>query len=104
LEVKDGYSKSHNDPEERNANGFGIAHGGITLHWLIAHLHLHVTVMEKLLFALDVSISFPKAGKEGDVLIAEAKAVSRTKTYRSLFDRSEKIKATNWLPYSKELL
>ena len=52
---------------------------GVTFALLIAHSRLACNSDGKNHHvALDVSISFPKAGKEGDVLTAEAKQISKT--------------------------
>jgi len=47
-------------------------------HLLTAPLLLPATATEKFTVALDVSISFPKALKVGDVITAEAKEINKT--------------------------
>ncbi|MGE0637965.1 MAG: hotdog fold thioesterase [Bacteroidia bacterium] len=65
-------------------NGFGIAHGGIAFSFADSALAFASNSYGKLSVALDCSISFPVAVKEGDVLTCEAKELaltSRTGTY-----------------------
>ena len=59
-------------------NGFGIAHGGITFALADSAFAFACNSEGKITVALDVSISFPKSGKEGDTLIAEAKEINNT--------------------------
>jgi len=59
-------------------NGFSIAHGGITFALADSAFAFACNSDGKITVALDVSISFPKPGKEGDTLIAEAKQIART--------------------------
>ena len=65
IDTKDGYSKIQMVLRREMMNGFGIAHGGITF------------ALADSAFAF-ACISFPRAGKEGDILTAEAKQVSKT--------------------------
>jgi acyl-CoA thioesterase len=65
-------------------NGFGIAHGGIAFSFADSALAFASNSYGRLSVALDCSISFPVAVKEGDVLTCEAKELSltnRTGTY-----------------------
>jgi len=65
-------------------NGFGIAHGGIAFSLADSALAFASNSYGRLSVALDCSISFPVAVKEGDVLTCEAKELSltnRTGTY-----------------------
>jgi len=78
LEVKESYSKIQMTLRKEMLNGFGIAHGGITFSLADSAFAFACNSDGKITVALDVSISFPKAGKEGDVLIAEAKLVNKT--------------------------
>ncbi len=59
-------------------NGFGIAHGGIAFSFADSALAFASNSYGKLSVALDCSISFPVAVKEGDVLTCEAKELSLT--------------------------
>ena len=78
LDVKDGYSKIKMVLRKEMLNGFGIAHGGITFALADSAFAFACNSDGKITMALDVSISFPKAGKEGDTLIAEAKQINKT--------------------------
>lgn len=78
LEIKDGYSKIQMTVRPEMMNGFGTAHGGIAFSFADSAFAFACNSDGFVTVALDVSISFPKATKTGDVLIAEAKAVNRT--------------------------
>ena len=78
LDIKDGYSKIQMTMRKEMLNGFGIAHGGVTFALADSAFAFACNSDGKITVALDVSISFPRPGKEGDTLIAEAKNVNRT--------------------------
>jgi acyl-CoA thioesterase len=78
LEVREAYSKIQITLRKEMLNGFGIAHGGITFALADSAFAFACNSDGKVTVALDVSISFPKAGKEGDVLTAEAKLINKT--------------------------
>lgn len=78
LEVKEAYSKIQMTLRREMLNGFGIAHGGIIFALADSAFAFACNSDGKVTVALDVSISFPKAGKEGDVLTAEAKLINKT--------------------------
>jgi len=78
IETKQYYSKIKMQLRREMMNGFGIAHGGVTFALADSAFAFACNNDGKITVALDVSISFPKAGKEGDVLIAEAKQISKT--------------------------
>lgn len=78
LGVAEGYSKIQIKLRKEMLNGFGIAHGGITFALADSAFAFACNSDGKITVALDVSISFPKAGKEGDTFIAEAKQVNKT--------------------------
>lgn len=78
LDVKESYSKIEMTLRKEMLNGFGIAHGGITFAFADSAFAFACNSDGKVTVALDVSISFPKAGKEGDVFIAEAKLINKT--------------------------
>lgn len=78
LGVAEGYSKIQITLRKEMLNGFGIAHGGITFALADSAFAFACNSDGKITVALDVSISFPKAGKEGDILTAEAKQVNKT--------------------------
>jgi len=79
LDVKEGYSKIQMTLREEMLNGFGIAHGGITFALADSAFAFACNSDGKITVALDVSISFPKPGKEGDLLTAEAKRINETR-------------------------
>lgn len=78
IDVKEGYSKIKMIVRKEMLNGFGIAHGGITFALADSAFAFACNSDGKITVALDVSISFPKAGKEGDILTAEAKQINKT--------------------------
>ena len=78
LHIKEGYSKIQITLRKEMLNGFAIAHGGITFALADSAFAFACNSDGKLTVALDASISFPKAGKEGDVLTAEAKLIRKT--------------------------
>jgi acyl-CoA thioesterase len=78
LEVDFGYSKIKMTIREEMINGFGIAHGGVAFSFADSAFAFACNSNGKITVALDVSISFPKALKVGDVIIAEAKEVNKT--------------------------
>ena len=78
LEVDFGYSKIKMTVRDEMINGFGIAHGGIAFSFADSAFAFACNSNGKITVALDVSISFPKAIKTGDVLIAEAKEINKT--------------------------
>ncbi|HEY6975088.1 MAG TPA: hydroxyphenylacetyl-CoA thioesterase PaaI [Chitinophagaceae bacterium] len=78
LDIKEGYSKIQITLRKEMLNGFAIAHGGITFALADSAFAFACNSDGKLTVALDANISFPKAGKEGDILTAEAKLISKT--------------------------
>ena len=78
LDVKENYSKIQIAVRKEMLNGFAITHGGITFALADSAFAFACNSDGRITVALDVSISFPKAGKEGDVLIAEAKQIATT--------------------------
>jgi acyl-CoA thioesterase len=78
LDVKEGYSKIKVVLRKEMMNGLGIAHGGVTFALADSAFAFACNSDGKMTVALDVSISFPKAGKVGDTFIAEAKKVNAT--------------------------
>ena len=78
IETKQYYSKIKMQLRREMMNGFGIAHGGVTFALADSAFAFACNSDNKITVALDVSISFPKAGKEGDVLTAEAKQINKT--------------------------
>ena len=78
MEIKESYSKIKMLVRREMLNGFGIAHGGITFSLADSAFAFACNSDGKITLALDVSISFPKAVMDNDVLIAEAKLINKT--------------------------
>jgi acyl-CoA thioesterase len=78
LDVKEGYSKIQLTVRKEMLNGFAIAHGGINFALADSAFAFACNSDGKITVALDASISFPKPGKEGDTLTAEAKQIAKT--------------------------
>ncbi len=79
LEIREGYSRIQMTVRKEMMNGFGIAHGGISFAFADSAFAFACNSDGKITVALDVSISFPKPAKEGDILIAEAKELNKTR-------------------------
>lgn len=73
IDIKEGYSKIQMKLREDMINGFGIIHGGIAFSLADSAFAFACNNRNNLSVALDTSITFIKATKPGDVLIAEAK-------------------------------
>ncbi len=73
LDVKEGYSKIQITLRNEMINGFGIIHGGIPFSLADSAFAFACNNLNNLSVALDTSITFTKATKPGDTLIAEAK-------------------------------
>jgi acyl-CoA thioesterase len=75
LEVSEGYSRVQMLVREEMVNGFGIVHGGLPFSLADSAFAFACNNRNNLSVALDVTISFTKAVKVGDVLTAEAKEI-----------------------------
>jgi len=106
LEVRPGYAKARMLVEEHHCNGYRIAHGGAIFTLadfafaVAANSHGTVAV------AVNVNISFVKAGELG-VLLAEAREVSRgpklsSYTVHVTNEAGELIAVFQGLAYSKK--
>ena len=73
LEIKEGYSKIQMTIRKEMVNGFGIVHGGLPFSLAVSAFAFACNNRNNLSVALDVTITFTKAVKVGDVLTAEAK-------------------------------
>ncbi|MFL5788924.1 MAG: hydroxyphenylacetyl-CoA thioesterase PaaI [Flavisolibacter sp.] len=80
LEIKEGYSKIKMQVREEMLNGLGVIHGGITFSFADSAFAFACNNRNNLSLALDVTISFTKAVKPGDILIAEAKEMHNGKS------------------------
>jgi acyl-CoA thioesterase len=78
LEIRDGYSRIEVTLRREMLNGFAIAHGGITFALADSAFAFACNSDGRVTVALDASISFPKPGREGDTLTAEAKQLAKT--------------------------
>jgi acyl-CoA thioesterase len=78
IDVSFGYSKIKMNVRDEMINGFGIAHGGIAFSLADSAFAFACNSEGKVTVALDVSISFPKAIRTGDTLVAEAKELNKT--------------------------
>jgi len=72
LDVKEGYSKIQITLRDEMINGLGIIHGGIPFSLADSAFAFACNNRNNLSVALDTSITFTKATKPGDTLIAEA--------------------------------
>lgn len=79
IDVKEGYSKIQMTMRKEMLNGFGVAHGGVTFSLADSAFAFACNSDGKVTLALDVSMSYPKAVKEGDTLTAEAKLINKTR-------------------------
>ncbi len=75
IEIREGYSKIEMELREEMINGFNVIHGGIIFSFADSAFAFACNNRNNLSMALDVSISFNKASKPGDRLIAESKEI-----------------------------
>ena len=75
LEVREGYSRIQMTLRNEMLNGFGVIHGGVTFSLADSAFAFACNNRNNLSMALDVSITFTRAGAPGNVLTAEAKEV-----------------------------
>ena len=78
LKIKAGSCVLRMKIRKEMLNGFGSTHGGITFSFADSALAFASNAYGRLSVALECSISFPVAVKEGDVLTCEAKELSLT--------------------------
>jgi acyl-CoA thioesterase len=72
-EVGEGYCRLHYTVKEEMLNGFGIVHGGAVFSAADSAFAFACNSHGQLTVALDVSITFLRAAKAGDILTVEAK-------------------------------
>ncbi len=75
IEVSEGYSKIKMRLRNEMINGFNVIHGGIIFSLADSAFAFACNNRNNLSMALDVSITFTKASKPGDTLIAEANEI-----------------------------
>ncbi len=74
-EYRLGYCRLHYTVKEEMLNGFGIIHGGALFSASDSAFALACNSQGRLSVALDVTISFIKSAKVGDILTVEAKEI-----------------------------
>jgi acyl-CoA thioesterase len=72
LSIREGYSKIQMTLRDDMLNGFGSIHGGIAFSLADSAFAFACNNRNNISVALDTSITFTKATKPGDVLVAEA--------------------------------
>lgn len=90
IEVKEGYAKLQAKIRPEMLNGVGTVHGGVTFAMADSAFAFSCNMYNNISVALDVHISFTKAGKEGDVFTIESHEVHSSKR-TGVYD----IKVTN---------
>ena len=73
IEIREGYAKIKMTLRDEMINGFEVIHGGIAFSFADSAFAFACNNRNNLSMALDTSITFTKATKPGDVLVAEAK-------------------------------
>jgi acyl-CoA thioesterase len=73
IDIREGYSLIRMTIRDEMVNGFGVIHGGIAFSLADSAFAFACNNRNNLSLALDVSITFNKALKPGDVITAEAK-------------------------------
>lgn len=79
LETAPGYSKVKMTVRSEMLNGFGVSHGGIAFSLADSCFAFASNTYGQIAVSIEASISYPVAVKSGDVLVAEAKELSRSK-------------------------
>jgi acyl-CoA thioesterase len=74
-DITEGSCRLHYTVKADMLNGFGIIHGGVVFSASDSAFAFACNSHGRLALALDVSITFTKSAKEGEVLIVEAKEV-----------------------------
>ena len=80
LEVREGYSRIRMTIRPEMVNGFGIVHGGVPFSLADSAFAFACNNRNNLSVALDVTISFTRKVKIGDMLTAEAKEMHNGKS------------------------
>ncbi len=75
IEIAEGYSKIKMELRKEMVNGFNVIHGGIIFALADSAFAFACNNRNNLSMALDCSISFNKASKPEDELIAEAREI-----------------------------
>lgn len=75
VDIREGYSRIKMEVREEMINGFNVIHGGIIFSFADSAFAFACNNRNNLSMALDVSISFNKAARPGDILFAETREV-----------------------------
>ena len=78
IDIQEGYCKLSMDISKDMLNGFGIAHGGITYSLADSALAFAANTYGKQCLSIETSISHVVPCKEGDILIAVTRELSKT--------------------------
>ena len=78
IEIREGYCKLSMNIKKDMLNGFSIAHGGITYSLADSALAFAANTYGKKCISIETSISHTESCKEGDVLTAITKELSKT--------------------------
>ena len=95
MEVKDGHCKLKMTVRKEMLNGFYISHGGISYSLADTALAFASNTHGKKCMSMETSISHTECAKEGDILIATTKELSRTEKtglYFSVRSSGQKIR------------
>ena len=90
IEVREGYAKLQAAIRPEMMNGVGSVHGGVTFAMADSAFAFSCNMYNNISVALDVHISFTKAGRNGDVFTIVSQEISSTKR-TGIYD----IKVTN---------
>ncbi len=74
-DITEGYCRLHYTVKADMLNGFNIIHGGVVFSAADSAFAFACNSHGRLALALDVSITFTKAAREGEILKVEAKEV-----------------------------
>ena len=78
IEIREGYCKLSMNIKKDMLNGFSIAHGGITYSLADSALAFAANTYGTKCISIETSISHTESCKEGDVLTAITKELSKT--------------------------
>ena len=96
LAVAHGYAEVQMQVRTEMCNGFGVAHGGITFSLADSAFAFACNTYDGISVSIETSITHLKAVYTGDVLIAKAKEISRSRklgTYLVEIHRKDELVA-----------
>ena len=76
MEIKEGYCKLKMTVRKEMLNGYGILHGGIAFTFADSAFAFASNSYGRLAVSINGNMTYAKSAKEGEVLIAEAKALN----------------------------